>query len=463
MNNIFNQNYNSHKKLILFILSFISILAIAFLAFFPMTFLLVVAILAVLLFFAIKPEIGLYLMVFFLPVIHLVFNYKSLEIPLIDLIGLIVGVSFFIRVIYFYFFDNKVFNISEKIKWPYLFAFLLFFSATIISSLLSDNIISSLWYSLRWILFFYLIYLVLPFNIIKNEKILKNAIIVFVISGLSIAVLSFISLYFQDWQNEFVRVKPFGWNNIYPLGQNQNLLAEIWLGTIFFIIALKYWFNSVFFKKIVNIIVIFLVLMLLGTFSRAAWLILLAQLFIYFLYKRKLIIKKNITLAVLILVILFPLFIYMSKMQSQYNIGQSSTENRQLLAQISLQAFINKPIFGWGSGEFINLVANNVRFRAKFGEPMDSHGIWQKVLAENGLVGVITFAIFSFCIFKDFFISIKKYREKINLLLPLIIGCFGVFLFEFFNTSYYAGKLWLVVALVMASIKIISKNKIYDK
>lgn len=469
VNNIFGKNYNKeksfhpplsrgiNKKLILFILFFISILAIVFFVFFPIIFLLTIAVLAALLFFAVKPEIGLYLMIFFLPVIHLNFNYNNLIIPLIDLLSLIVAISFLARIVYFKLFNNT----SEKIKLPYLFVFLLFFSATIISSLLSNNIISSLWYDLRWILFFYLIYLVLPYNIIKNEKIFKNSIIVFVISGLIIAGLGLASLYFQDWQNEFVRVKPLGWHNIYPLGQNQNLLAEIWIVTIFFTLALKYWLDSLRFKKIINIIVVLLILILLGTFSRAAWLILLLQFLIYFIYRGKLITKKIIVPAILILVILFPLVIYMSKIQNQYNIGQSSTESRWLMTQISWQAFNNKPIFGWGSGEFINLVADNLRFRAKYGEPLDSHGVWQKILAENGLTGIIAFAIFSFYIFKDFFIAIKRHREKINLLLPLIVGCLGVFLFEFFNTSYYKGKLWLTVALVMMAIKLVNENKIY--
>lgn len=458
INNILSQNYNN-KRLILYILFFVSILAIAFFVFFPIVFLLTIVASAVILFFAVKPEIGLYLMIFFLPVIHLNFNYNNLVIPFIDLLSLIVGVSFFARIIYFNLFNNT----SEKIKLPYLFIFLLFFSATIISSLLSNNIISSLWYDLRWILFFYLIYLVLPYNIIKSEKILKNSIIVFVISGLIIAGLGLASLYFQDWQNEFVRIKPLGWKNIYPLGQNQNLLAEIWIATIFFALTLKYWFSSLIFKKIVKIIAFLLFLILLGTFSRAAWLILLLQLFIYFICKEKIVIKKIIAPAVLILVILFPLVIYMNKIQNQYNIGQSSIESRLLLTQISWQAFNNKPIFGWGSGEFINLVADNLRFRAKYGEPIDSHGVWQKILAENGLTGIIAFAIFSFYIFKDFFIAIKKRQEKINLLLPLIIGCLGVFLFEFFNTSYYKGKLWLVAALAMAAVKLVNENKIYEQ
>ncbi len=461
MSNIFNnlnQNYNN-KKLILIILFFISVI-IAFSTFLPIVFLFFFIILLVILFFAVKPEIGLYLMVFFLPVNNLIFNYNNLEIPLIDLISLIVGISFFIRIIFIYLFKNN----KEKIIFPYLLVFLLFFGAIIISSLLSENIILSLWYDLRWILFFYLIYLVLPFNIIKSEKILKNALIIFVISGLIIAISSLILLYFQDWQNEFIRVKPLGWNNIYPLGKNQNLLVEIWLGTIWFILALKYWFNSFFLKKIINIVIILLSLILLGTFSRAAWLILLIQLFIYLLYnKKKIIIKKSIISVVLIFIILSPLIVYMSKIQNQYNIGKSSTECRSLLTQISLKAFNNKPIFGYGSGEYINLVADNIRFRAKYGEPLDSHGVVQKILAENGLIGIITFLIFSFYIFKDFFISIKKYQEKINLLLPLIIGSFGVFLFEFFNTSYYQGKLWLVVALVIIAIKLVNQNKIYEK
>ena len=87
-------------------------------------------------------------------------------------------------------------------------------------------------------------------------------------------------------------------------------------------------------------------------------------------------------------------------MQSE---NSSSTENRLLLTQIAWRAFVSKPMLGYGPGMFVNIVDDNIRFRAKYGDPLDSHGIWQKMIAEVGLIGSATFAIFSFLYFGIFF------------------------------------------------------------
>ncbi|PIT94779.1 hypothetical protein COT96_02715, partial [Candidatus Falkowbacteria bacterium CG10_big_fil_rev_8_21_14_0_10_38_22] len=327
-------------------------------------------------------------------------------------------------------------------SWPLFFSFSFFFATAVISSLFSDNVSLSLWYVVRWILFFYLIYLVLPYNLIKDKRILKNILIWFAISSVVVAVSGVISLYSQDWQNDFVRIKPLGIAGVYPTGDNQNLLAEVLIAGIFFALALKYWFQTERQKRLINLLIIFLSIILIGTFSRAAWIALAIQILIYFSYKKELF-RKALLPAFLVILLLTPIYYYMFRLQSQYSIGVSSTENRLLLTQISWRAFTDKPWFGQGSGNFVSLVADNIRFRAKYGDPIDSHGVWQKILAENGLAGVLTFALFSFNIFYLFYKALKHRSNEFDLLLPLVIGSLGIYLFEFFNTSYYKGKLWL--------------------
>ncbi len=308
---------------------------------------------------------------------------------------------------------------------------------------------------------FYLGYIWLPVNLIKEKRILRNCLACFVISGLLVSFMGLISLTQQDWHNEFVRIRPVGISGIYPIGDNHNLIAEVLIVAIFFSLALKYWFKSGRAKRIINLSVVFLSLVLLGTFSRAAWLVLFIQVLIYLFYKNRKSIKKIILPLVLALIIISPLIFYMVKFQQEYEIGVSSMENRLLMTEISWQAFRQKPFFGQGSGEFINLVANNIRFRAKYGPPLDSHGIWQKILAENGLFGILTFLVFVYCIFSLFYKAVKKYKFDLQLLLPLAIGSLGIFLFEFFNTSYYKGKLWLPIALTLAAVYLIREKKIY--
>jgi len=131
-----------------------------------------------------------------------------------------------------------------------------------------------------------------------------------------------------------------------------------------------------------------------------------------------------------------------------------------MLTQIAWQAFLDKPWFGQGSGNFINLVADNVRFRARYGAPLDSHGIGQKILAENGILGILTFVFLIANIIFIFRQALKNYKQEIDLLLPLVCGSLGILVFEFFNTSYYKGKLWLPIAITLAAINLFKNKKI---
>ncbi len=90
-------------------LSLVFILFLALFCFFPPLIVLIVFLGFILLFaLAIKPEIGLYLMILFLPVINLNFNFYNLVIPLIDLITIAVLAAYFLRVFYYFFTHSQL-------------------------------------------------------------------------------------------------------------------------------------------------------------------------------------------------------------------------------------------------------------------------------------------------------------------------------------------------------------------
>lgn len=410
-------------------------------------------------------NIGFYILVFLIPftsclvsfgIFHIpMVNFiNHIEMPLVDLVGIFLFVAFLIKQLYFFLGSKRNLNI----KWPLISAWLFFLGACLASAVNSEYWFNSVWYVLRWVLFFYLVYIWLPFNILQKEKYLKYALISFILSGVVVAGMGILSLFFQDWSYEFVRVKPIGLVGIYPLGTNHNLIAEILIVAAFFALSLKYWFSSNKANKLINILSIIFILVLIGTFSRAAWLALFIQLIVYAIVKYKIKgetfpKKYNALVAAFIIFIFLPLSMYMASLQMSH-IGIGATENRLLLTQISWERFLDKPLLGYGSGTYMDLVNNNIRYRAQYGEALESHGIWQKLVAENGILGVIAFAFFSFCIFRIFFKALKKYPEKIKLLLPLVVGSLGIYFFEFFNTSYYKGKLWLPIALALAAVNL---------
>jgi O-antigen ligase len=148
-------------------------------------------------------------------------------------------------------------------------------------------------------------------------------------------------------------------------------------------------------------------------------------------------------------------------LQSQFSIGVSSTENRWLLSQIAVKAWQQEPFLGQGSGIFYRLVEENIRFRAKYGDPLDSHGVGQKILAENGILGIFSFAAFCLAIFLSLHKGVVylKGKKEFHLALLLSLGALAGFVFQLFNTSYYKGKMWLPIALALVTINIFTTKK----
>lgn len=399
-----------------------------------------------------KIELGLYLMAFFLPIIHWDFFVWKLQIPLIDLIGVFVLTAFFIRYFVLIYLGSE--KERPKIIWPFLWAFALFFVSAFLSALFSPTILDSMWYSVRWILFFYLAYVVFPVNVIKTEKILNRTMLAIVISASMISLLCLASLHGQDWRQEFIRIKPIAINGVFPIGENQNLIVEIILPAIFYIMALKQLLNKPRLSRFLNLIFLFLIFVLIGTFSRGGWLALLICLAITILYKYRKRVRHLVLPVVMIMIVLTPIFYYMYLMQTDYHIGVGSNQSRILSSQIAFNSFLDKPILGNGSGEYINIIADNVRFKAKFGDPLESHGVIQKVMAENGSLGLLGFCLFVLLIFKYMYKALMKMKKYDLIYLYLILAGVSVFIFELFNTSYYKGKLWfpIVIALVSANI-----------
>jgi putative inorganic carbon (hco3(-)) transporter len=407
-------------------------------------------------------EFGLYSLAFFLPAINWNFYYHGLSVSLIDLLALSIFTAFVLKKIYARLFNRKKFHL----RLPLLIPFGFFFLSAFISCFFADYIKDSIWYFVRWILFFYLVYVVFPVNAAREEKVLRRTVISFVFSGAIVAVAGLISIFTQDWTYQFVRVLPLSFGNIAPIGDNHNLLAEVLIVSIPFTLALKNWTALKKMQRWYDVLILFQAIIVLGTFSRAAWIALAVEIFILFFMSSR---KKNpaVWVSILaVLIILSPLFYYMYKLQSDFSIGGSSTENRLIMTEIAWDNFLNKPVFGNGTGTFINFVADNIRFVAKYGAPLDSHGVLQKILLENGFLGIFAFLMVLWSYFTVVYKAAVKHANKNPWLLPIIIGGIGITVMEFFNTSYYKGKMWLPIALSLAAVNIVrakSRTKKYAK
>lgn len=399
-----------------------------------------------------RPTLGVYGMALCLPLINFNFNIGWMIIPLIDALAV---VSLFGFGIYL------VINLKEieNLKFPFLIPFLLFWIATAASAFVSPNIQSSLWYSIRWILFFYIVYIWFPVNVIKDRKILKIVLGTFVVSGLAMAIMGIISLKDQNLSYDPLRFTVLTIAGEKPFGLDQNLLVETLLPAIFFLLAFRFWLKKEGGQKVIMLSSLFLVFVLLGTFSRGAWISFFICLLIYIFYGKRASLKQVILVSAISLLLLSPLLIQMFRLQTAYDVGIGSTRTRWLSTQIAWSNFKESPLLGKGTGEYVDLVNKSIRFRAQHGEGTDSNGVLQKIMAENGLGGLLTFAFLMLYIFYNLYQRLKVKNVDFILLLPIAIGAFSIFMFEFFNTSYYHGKMWFPIAVAWAAVMMDKKDQ----
>jgi hypothetical protein len=175
-----------------------------------------------------NPKLGVFLIAASLPIIGRDFYFANLVVPAADLIALLTLIGFSVNLVF-----TLLFKPQKKVKliWPLFFPFLLFFIASLLSVALSTNPLSSLYYFIRWPLFLYFAYIFVPANVIKDAKTLKTTVVIVFLSAMTVLLSGFLSLYGQDWQNSFFRLKSIKIFGSYPFGENHNLIAEFF----------KYW------------------------------------------------------------------------------------------------------------------------------------------------------------------------------------------------------------------------------
>ncbi|PIR92979.1 hypothetical protein COT99_03275 [Candidatus Falkowbacteria bacterium CG10_big_fil_rev_8_21_14_0_10_43_10] len=414
--------------------------------------------------FSLKPEFGIYSLSFFLPAINWYVNFGFLNInapgfhwefslPIVDALGIALFISYLIRIIFIK---------PEKIKRPVFFCFVLFLAVNLISAFFAFNFWESIIYSLRWILFFYAIFIILPANVIRSEKILRYALISFILSALIISLMGIASVFQQDLYNEFIRFKPVSIAGIYPIGDNQKQISEILASATMLALALLYWQPKPAGRRIIIGLFVLFNIILVGSFSRAAWLALSAQAVFLSVYFRKIILKNlsaGLVLAALAGMFLLPAGYYMFKLQAS-EIGYGSNKHRQLLTDVAWQGFALNPIIGAGAGMYKNLEEKSRRYQATYAPLMESHGLWQKIIAETGAAGLAAFVIFLAGIILHIGKKIKAMAAAERRQMAFfIMAAASIFMFEWFDTNFYKGKLWFIVGLMIAAADIFSRPK----
>ncbi len=398
--------------------------------------------------------IGLFLTALSLPLLDWRFFIQGLEFNISDFLILSTAVIYFIDRLLSYLRGQS----TKAWRWPLGWPIAIFLIIILLSSAFSPWPLPALKYSLRVIVFAYIFYLALPFNALDSWQKWRWPLAGVIIAGGYSSIIGLLSLKWQDLNDAFFRVQPMAIFGRWWMGSNHNLLAEFLVISNFFLIAWgrlnkdKYQYY-----RILDILFIISSITALLTFSRAAWIVIAVQLIIWWASLDSHRNQTNWLIALFLLIVLaFPLW---WKMDSLQTANYSSTENRVLLTDIAWKGLKQKPILGWGSGQFLQLVDDNLRFRAKYGDPIDSHGVLQKVAAENGSLGLMALLVLFISLLLIWWRAWLSNPKSRPWLTPLILGAAGGLFFQLFNTSYYKGKVWLPVAISLAAIRLLAYEK----
>ncbi len=316
----------------------------------------------------------------------------------------------------------------------------------------------SLKYLARHMLFAYLVFVVLPVVLIDKIETIKNILKIWFGVGIAAALFGFSSLYFFA-QTGWPRVTPYGIAGFAPLGYNHNLIAEMLVvvlpaGLYLFLKAKnekqKQWY---FLGMMATLLAALL------TLSRAAWITIFAQmgvLGVVYFSEIKTRLKKLDHLNFYLSLIGLVLFGYMVFFLTS-PIVQSSNSSRYAMTDISFFLANRSPIHGYGPGSFVELLGSVRDWTQEYGEALDAHGLVQKLIVEDGYVGLILMLMFLGYLFKKLW-SVYLVSDDKELYMILLMSVIGAVVFQFFNTSYFTSVMWLPIGIALSAATFLKKD-----
>ena len=344
------------------------------------------------------------------------------------------------------FFISTVPFLLFSIKFDYktiIFGIILLLSLT--ASFLVGNFLgwSSLSYSIRYtIIDFYLVLLFLVFisviNQIENKDSLMNSLMKYW------TISAFINI-FSCFFATATGVTNFGGVNVISFGirfqgffKDPNVLGP------FLAIPLAFWFEKYLKSQRKNISYLFISLILiLGvvmTFSRAAWLNIFFTIFILLLLNfRRISVKeyfRMISFVFLIMLLLALLIIsdieilgYRLSAFLLNRLGLQSYDQDRFESQKAFVKGIEESLFfGVGPGNY-SLIS-----------PMAAHSLYFRMLGERGLCGLLVLLIIILVSLKNFWKMRKSYSF-------LFAGLVGTLINSFFIDSWHWRHLWILFAI----------------
>jgi hypothetical protein len=316
-------------------------------------------------------------------------------------------------------------------------------------------------YSLRPVLFDYLAFIALPVNLLRSRRRYCAALSVLVGVGVLSALDGLVSVFFPANSGAVLgRAYPLPILGVSAIGENYNELAELLVFTVPFTLALAGLVKNPRSKRLLQAAAAFQFFVGLLTFTRTIWIVFACQLAFMALTVWRDALKKYLSTLLVIGVLLLPLGIGMAA-YSVSQTAQSSNSTRLMLSEIAFELYQSSPWVGAGAGTFLDRVGSTQVFLIEYGDPLDSHGFIQKLMAETGTFGLIAISIvliqLGWMLWRA---RTEIHGEMRTVYVLLISGVGGAFLYQCFNTDYWTAKLWLPFGFLLAGMNLLcAKNE----
>ncbi len=202
------------------------------------------------------------------------------------------------------------------------------------------------------------------------------------------------------------------------------------------------------------------------TFSRAAWLALLAALVIFLISEKRRLGKINNDLQIftsslaLIFIILSLIFapLLITRVTAQDRLEKVSTSERIAGYKEAADLFVKHPFFGVGAGNYTAVVYKELDSSRQSWAYQPLHNSWVLMLVELGLVGVLIILLALLYIFKYSLFDVPYAL----VVLFIVIG-----LFDHYLWSLYSGLMLIAVGAgltphmeILGSVQSLSRDKI---
>ncbi len=199
-----------------------------------------------------------------------------------------------------------------------------------------------------------------------------------------------------------------------------------------------------------------LMVCLVFTQARGAWLGFIVGLFVVSLFSG----KKTffITIAFLIILFSFSPAVVKDQVKSFARLStDTSTDDRVIIWKTGWKMFTDRPVFGHGLGTFMNVFSG---YKPKsYSEIVYAHNCYLQMAAEIGITGLLIFLWFLFALFKSAVFRAARTEDKFlkAALTGITAGILGYLAHSFFDTNLFSLSLavlfWSMAGLAAANIE----------